>query len=215
MELEITEFLEIGTIVSPQGLKGNVKVQSDTDFPERFQKPGIRWITKPQQPSPQQIQLEKGWKIPGKNMFVVKFAGINDRQTAETLRGCKIFVLKSDKPQLEEGEYHVSDLIDLEVYIQATGESVGVVVDVFAAGNDILEVKLHKQPPQKERKIPDLSKLNRYSKLRKFRPRKTKPFTVLIPFVEEIVPVVDLENRRIEINPPLGLLNLDLAEEAR
>jgi len=37
-------WLEIGTIVAPQGLEGELRVLSVSDFPERFQKRGIRGI---------------------------------------------------------------------------------------------------------------------------------------------------------------------------
>jgi 16S rRNA processing protein RimM len=118
-------------------------------------------------------------------------------------------VPESDRPKLGEDEYHVMDLIDLEVFNQLTGEAVGVVVDVISAGNDLLEVQLHQQPapaPAKaEAPIP-----NRTSKIRKPK-RKTasKPATILIPFVKAIAPVVDLQSGRIEITPPAGLLEVN------
>jgi 16S rRNA processing protein RimM len=103
--------------------------------------------------------------------------------------------------------------MDLEVYEQKTGENIGFVVNFFTAGNDILEIQLHKQPellPEPE--LKDLSQISRISKRKKVRIKKPKPVTVLIPFVREIVPVVDVKNKRIEINPPLGLLDLDSVE---
>jgi 16S rRNA processing protein RimM len=72
-------------------------------------------------------------------------------------------------------------LVGLEVFDQVSQTLVGTVTDVFSAGNDLLEVALS-QP-------------------------EGKPSPVLIPFVRAIVPVVDLDNRRIEITPPAGLLD--------
>lgn len=214
--MEIKDLIEIGTIVSPQGLQGELKVKTDSDFPERFETAGVRWITTPSQKTPQQVELIRGRQVPGKNIFIIKLAEVGDRTQAETLKGSKLYIDKNDKPQLEEGEYHVADLIDLEVYDQKSQENIGVVIDVFTAGNDILEVKLHKQPEiVEEAKMPDLSKINRFSKRKKVKVKKVKPITILIPFVEEIVPIVDLKNRRLEINPPIGLLNQNEAEEAR
>ncbi|PSO69461.1 MAG: ribosome maturation factor RimM, partial [Cyanobacteria bacterium QS_1_48_34] len=37
------KWLEIGTIVAPQGLEGELRVYPTTDFPERFEQPGVRW----------------------------------------------------------------------------------------------------------------------------------------------------------------------------
>lgn len=214
--MEIQDLIHIGTIVAPQGLQGELRVTTESDFPERFKTPGIRWITTPCQTNPQPVELLKGRQIPGKNVFVIKLAQVCDRNQAETLKGSKLYVDKNDKPFLEEGEYHVADLINLEVYDQNTKENIGIVIDVFSAGNDILEVKLHQQPQITEpEKTPDLSKINRYSRRKKVKVKKIKPITVLIPFVKEIVPIVDLNNGKIEINPPIGLLNSAEAEEAK
>lgn len=201
------DWIEIGTIVSPQGLKGELKVKTDSDFPERFVQAGQRWLQLNENSQPQPIELLKGYPIPGKNVYIVRLEGINDRTQAETLRGCKLLVAKSDRPFLGEDEYHVNDLINLQVINQLNGENIGVVINIFSVGNDLLEVKLHKQPEMPAIKIPDLSKVNRISKLRKIKVKKPKEVTVLIPFVKEIVPVVNLEEGIIEINPPEGLLD--------
>lgn len=204
--LEREDFIEIGTIVAPQGLKGEVRVQSNSDFPERFEQPGERWLQCQNQINPQAIELVKGYQIPGKNLYVLKLKGIENRQQAESLRGCQLLVKKSDRPFLRKDEYHIQDLINLQVFNQLNGENIGVIINVFTAGNDLLEVKLHKQPEIKEERKIDLEKITRISKRKKFKPKKRKEVTVLIPFVKEIVPIVNLEKGIIEINPPPGLL---------
>ncbi|MGI0481933.1 ribosome maturation factor RimM [Geminocystis sp. CENA526] len=211
--MQIQDLIEIGTIVSPQGIKGELKVKTDSDFPERFEKSGNRWLQVQPHQSPQMVELVRGRQVPNKNIFIIKLAGIDDRNQAESLRGCKLFVDKLDRPSLEEEEYHIADLIDLEVFNQETGENIGIVTDVFNAGNDILEVTLHKQPEAVADVIPDLEKISRVSKRKKIKVKKSKPVTVLIPFVKDIVPVINLQEKRIEINPPKGLLNLDSIEE--
>jgi len=175
-------WLEIGEIVSAQGLNGEVRVYPDSDFPERFEKPGKRWLLRSGQTEPQPIELLSGRYIPHKGIYVVKLAGVNDRTQAEALQGCKLMVPQSDRPNLEEDEFHVLDLIGLEVFNQLTGESIGVVEDIATAGNDVLIVS-------------PVSSM-------------TKKKQILIPFVKAIVPVVDLENRRIEITTPTGLLEI-------
>lgn len=180
------QWLEIGKIVAAQGMSGEVRVYPDSDFPERFEVRGKRWLLRAGETEPEPIELLAGRYIDGKNLYVVKFAGVDDRTQAENLRGCKLMVLASDRPKLAEGEYYTPDLIGLQVFLQASGELVGTVVDVFSAGHDLLEVKLDPafagDKPQN---------------------------TVLIPFVEAIAPVVDIQARRIEITPPLGLLEIN------
>ena len=186
------EWLEIGKIVSPQGLDGEVRVYPNSDFPERFVEPGRRWLLCPGG-EPQPIELLGGRYIEGKGLYVIEIAGVEDRNSAEDLRGCLLMVPESDRPILAEDEYHVLDLIGLEVFMQVSGESVGTVVDVIAAGNDLLQVKLH---PLSVDGKEDMTK----DKGQK---------TVLIPFVKAIAPVVDLSAKRIEITPPPGLLEIN------
>ena len=202
------ELLEVGTITSPQGLKGELRVYPDSDFPERFTKAGTRWLQHPDTLAISQVQLRSGRYLAGKKLYVIRLEGIEDRDRAEELRNYKLLVDKSDRPKLTKDEYHVMDLVDLEVYHQETGENIGVVVDLYSAGNDLLEIKLHKQPEIKTKADRDLSQVSRRSKRKKYKPKSNKLLTIFIPFVKEIVPVVDISNRRIEISPPDGLIDI-------
>jgi len=171
-------WLEVGKIVAPQGLKGEVRVYPNSDFPERFETPGQRWLLYPRVAEPQAVELVRGYYLHGKGLYIIELAGVTNRTQAEALKDCLLVVPDSDRPTLEAGEFHIVDLIGLEVFDQQTQTLIGSVINVFPAGNDLLEVQRN-QPSQA---------------------------TVLIPLVKEIVPVVDLANRRLEITPPPGLL---------
>ncbi|AFY94300.1 ribosome maturation factor RimM [Chamaesiphon minutus] len=175
-------WMEIGSIVGAQGIKGEVKVYPNSDFPERFERAGERWLWGATDVEPRSIQLQKGYEIPGKGLFVVQLAGIETRSQAENLRGQMLLLPATDRPRLSPGEYHSQDLIGLPVFHGVTGVEVGTVADIFTAGHEILVVSV----PNGDGKIAE----------------------AMIPFVKEIVPVVDLANRRIEILPPPGLLEL-------
>lgn len=205
---DIEEWIEIGTIVAPQGLYGEMRVYPNSDFPERFLVPGTRWLQHPDTGQIEAKELLGGRYLAGKNLYVIALKDIEYRDRAEALRDYKILVPKSERPELAEDEFHVQDLINLEVFDRQTGENIGIVTNVYYAGNNLLEVLLHKQPEQKEVNNRDLSKIDRRSKRKKYRPKKLKPVTILIPFVMEIVPVVDIANKKIEIDPPEGLLNI-------
>jgi 16S rRNA processing protein RimM len=177
-------WMEIGSIVGAQGIKGEVKVYPNSDFPERFERAGERWLWGSQDLQPRSIQLTKGYQIPGKGLYVVQLAGIDNRSQAEQLRGQMLLLPTTDRPKLSPGEYHSQDLIGLPVFYQVTGLEIGIVVDIFTAGHEILVVSAS---------IGD-----------------GKTAEAMIPFVKEIVPVVDLTDRRIEILPPPGLLEIYL-----
>lgn len=208
----INEWLEVGTITSPQGLKGELRVYPDSDFPERFTQAGTRWLQHPDTSEISEVKLLGGRLISGKNLYVIKLAGIENRDQAEEFRNYKLLVSKSDRPNLKQDEYHVSDLVGLEVYHQETGENLGVVIDMYTAGNDLLEIQLHQQPEQVAKPNRDLSQISRISKRKKYRSKPNKPVTVFIPLVKEIVPTVDIAKGRLEISPPDGLLEINEAE---
>ena len=205
---ESIEWLEVGKITSPQGLKGELRVYPDSDFPERFTQAGTRWLRHPDTDVITEVKLERGRYLAGKNLYVIKLEGIDDRTQAEEFRNYQLLVDKSDRPQLSEDEYHVSDLVGLEVFHQQTQENIGVVIDLYSAGNDLLEIRLHKQPEIEAKSKRDLSKISRRSKRKHYNPKPKKPLTILVPFVKEIVPVVDISNQRIEIFPPDGLIDI-------
>ena len=191
--MQPNEWLEIGKIVNTQGLKGEVRIYPNTDFPERFMQPGQRWLLRPGMTEPEPIELKSGRYLGNKGLYVVQFAGIDDLTQAEALRDCLILVPDSDRPQLADDEFHVPDLLGLEVFDQATQQLIGVVTDVIPAGNDLLEVQ----------RVSAGADAGAEAKTG----AKTKAVKILIPFVKAIVPTVDLAQRRIEITPPLGLLD--------
>jgi 16S rRNA processing protein RimM len=180
----MSEWLKIGKIVAAQGIKGEVRVYPDSDFPDRFLKPGQRWLLPPGHTEPYAVELLKGYYLTGKGVYVVQFANVSDRNQAEALRGYELLVAARDRPHLEPGEFHVLDLVGLEVFNQLTQTVIGKVISVIPAGNDLLEVELVDKASSKGAN------------------------KVLIPFVDAIVPIVDLEHSRLEITPPAGLLDL-------
>jgi 16S rRNA processing protein RimM len=185
------ELMTIGYIVNPQGLKGDVRVFPETDFPARFLKPGPRWMKRKGSPTAEPIELVSGRFLDNKGLYVLHFEGIDDRDKAEDLRGAELLVPESERVPLPKGQFHILDLIGLAVVVQATGETIGTITDVMSLGNDLLQVK-RVEKPIVEGEAPS-----------------SRPSTpLLIPFVEAIVPVVDVPGGKVEITPPPGLLDL-------
>lgn len=180
------DWVEIGRIVAPQGVKGEVRVYPSTDFPERFLEPGDRWLKRPRSLTPERVELVRGRYIDGKGLYVVQLAGVDSREQAEALRNAVLLVESGDRPALDPEEFYVADLVGLRVIVQSTGAEIGTVTDIFAAGNDLLEVTYCSSGAEK---VPS-----------------AKPRTVLVPFVTAIVPVVNLAQGYLEIDPPAGLL---------
>jgi len=174
------EWLTVGLITSCHGINGQVKVKSLSDFEERFLKQGMRWLQKENEP-PSKIELLSGFKQPGKETFIVKLKGVNTRNHAEELKKFKILVKTDKLPKLKKEEFHFLELINLEVKILENDELkiIGKVINLENEKNNLLVIELFKNQKQ-----------------------------VLIPFVKEIVPLVDIKNNFLIINPPNGLLEL-------
>ena len=174
------EWLVVGLITSCHGINGQVKVKSLSDFEERFLKPGIRWLQRENEP-PSKIELISGFKQPGKETYIIKIQGINTRNTAEELKKYKILVKTNSLPKLKKEEFHLLELVNLQVKTLENDEFkiIGKVINLENEKNNLLVIELFEN--QKK---------------------------VLIPFVQEIVPLVDIKNKFIIINPPKGLLEL-------
>jgi len=174
------EWLVVGLITSCHGINGQFKVKSLSDFEERFLKPGIRWFQKENEP-PSKVELTSGFKQPGKEYFIIKSQGINDRNHADQFRKYKILVKANKLPDLKKEEFHLLELINLNVKILENNEYkiIGKVINLENEKNNLLLIELFNN----EKKV-------------------------LVPFVQEIVPLVDIKNSFLIINPPKGLLEL-------
>lgn len=226
------DWLLIGRIVGAHGINGHIKVYPESDFPERFTEPGERWLKKPGAP-PVCVRLTSGRYLEGKNNYLVKLAGIDFRDQAEDLRSAELVVPAGDRLSLDPGEFHVGDLIGLTVVLLSDQTTIGTITNVFTTGHDLLEVTLPTEgtpsseseaslelEPNREIKAtePSANSENHPSlrakaaqKLRRKAKREQKrkqPRTLLIPFVKDIVPIVDISAGRIEITPPEGLIEL-------
>ena len=138
---EQDKWMSIGEFVAPQGLKGDIRIKPSSEFPERFTKPGTRWIQKYNE-LPTEIQLIKGTLIPGKSIYVVSIEGISNRSSAEKIIGWNLLIPIDSRPTLSDDEYHYYDLIGLEARKGAKKTLIGYVTDLINGGNDLLEIKL-------------------------------------------------------------------------
>lgn len=129
------EYLVIGEIVAPFGIRGEVKVLLDTDFPELFLDAETLYLGDP--PTPYQVEWAQLYRGAGR----LKVAGCEDRNAAELLRGQWVQIAADQAPVPGEGEYYYHQLIDLEVWTDAD-EHLGRIVEVLpTGGNEVLVVR--------------------------------------------------------------------------
>ena len=129
-EPEIT----IGTIVSPFGIKGEVKIRIETDFPERFESLTVVWL-KSLSGEAKKVDIENVRFH--QKMVLIKFEGYDDRNAAETLRGMELQILKSQLHKLNANQFYLHDIIGLDVY-NIEGEYLGAISEIISGqANDV------------------------------------------------------------------------------
>src|SRR5690606_33128124 len=78
---------------------------------------------------------------PHGGLFIVKLAGVSDRDAAEALRGVLVQVPREDAVPLPEGSYYVFDLVGCDV-VTTEGTLLGQIADVLQTGaNDVYQVR--------------------------------------------------------------------------
>jgi 16S rRNA processing protein RimM len=189
----LPELITVAKIGRPQGVKGEVIADLLTDFPERFDRLVATplFITNPRRQSCQ-LTLTNYWFHKGR--VVLKFAGIDDRNQAEVLRDCSVQVPFQDAVVLPQDTYYEFDLVDCQVYT-VTGELIGKVASVWQTGAVPLLVVVSTSATD--------------AVVATTLPTQEKPAKeYLIPLAEDICPEIDITEKKIIINPPIGLLNL-------
>lgn len=152
-----------------------------TDFPGRFASLRRGFLSIPDA-DPEPVEIAEVWWH--HEELILRFAGVESIGQAEGLRGRLLLIPQGQRSVLGDHTYYVADLIGCEVSSRG-GAPIGKVIGVEPTGGvDLLQVE--------------------------WTPSKGgAPRTLLIPFAQEICPEIDLRARRIVIEPPEGLLELN------
>ena len=146
----MTDYLNVGKIVNTQGIKGEVRVISKTDFPEE--------------------RYQKGAPL-------LLFEGHPNINDVEKYRDGILKVAKDNLAELAEDEFYYHQIIGATVYDE-TGSELGKIKEILSPGaNDVWVVQ---------------------------RPKKKD---LLLPYIEGVVTKVDVENQRIDVDIPEGLID--------
>lgn len=174
------EFLAVGFVSKPHGIKGEAFVQPLTDYPESVFAPGVvlrSAVGERQSPDPDAPPLRIESCRPFQKGYLVRFGGATTRNDAERFRGRYLLRAIDDLAPLAEGEVFYHDLLGLRVET-VDGLEVGQVREVYEMQPaDLLEVA-------------------------------TGRGTLLVPFLAAVVVDVRPGDGVLVIDPPEGLLEL-------
>lgn len=146
------EYLQIGEIVRPQGIKGEVKLRAMTSDLSRYAR--LESVFLLERGAYRAVRVLKGRTYDG--FAFLKLEGVDDRNAAELLRGVKVFVDREHAIELDEDENFVCDLIGLTA-VNTKGEKIGELVDVLSP-NQICDVYVF-DTPRGEMMIPALRRV--------------------------------------------------------
>ena len=138
------ESICVGHIIGIQGVKGWVKVFSDTSPRENI----LNYSPWKIETGEKIMNVAVNGRLHGKNV-IAQIDGVEDRDLAAELIGSKIYIEPGQLPKLTEGEYYWSDLIGMKVE-SLESEPLGTVETMMETGaNDVMVLQ-----GDRERLIP-------------------------------------------------------------
>ncbi len=172
------QYYLVGKIVNTQALRGEVRVMATTDFPEERFKIGATLAIFNGNKLVETVEVD-GHRL-HKNFNLLHFKGKDNINDVEKFKGFDLKVAGTEREadELDENEFYYDDIIGLEVY--TTDEIyLGKVREITSLpSNDVWAIQ---------------------------RPNKGKD--ILIPYIEDIVLEIDLDDNRVVIDPMDGLID--------
>lgn len=125
--------LIIGEVLKPQGIRGELKIKTFTDFPEDVKAFKTVYIDD----TPYKIL---SFRVGNDGAAYVGLRGVPDRNAAELMRGKLLQGERDDAPPLNDGQYYIVDIIGLSCETDE-GEVLGVVKDIKNLSSDIYTIE--------------------------------------------------------------------------
>lgn len=134
------DLITIGVIIAPHGVRGDLRIMPQTDFPDRFLEMDVCYID------------GKAYHITSarfhKQYILVSFKEVPDRNAAELMSKKEIQVRRDELVELPEGRYYIFDMIGLDVE-DTEGNVLGTLTEVLQPGaNDVYVVSKEGEPDQ-------------------------------------------------------------------
>ena len=165
------EFVRIGVIVKPNGIKGSLKIKTFTSFvSERFKKGSVIYKLTGKDYVPVTIGATRGASSKklgdDDDIIFITFKGFEDINLVESWRSQELYIAKEDLHDLEDGEVYYYQLRGLEVY--ENNIKLGIVSELIETGANLV------------------LRVNGETEL-------------LIPYVDAFIESVDLDAQRIDV----------------
>jgi 16S rRNA processing protein RimM len=180
------DWAVIARLGKTRGLKGEIYGEGSWPAEKYAALPGV-WLRRTDGSlAAGGARLQPDSVVPYKGGLIFRFAGIETIEAAEPLQRLEVVVPKEERPQINEGEIYLADLVGCAVIHQQTGAMLGTVTGWQDVGGPVLlevaaEGKAGGEP-------------------------------LLVPFARAICVEIDPAAKRVVVDPPEGLLELNEAE---
>lgn len=165
------DLLQVGVITTTHGIRGEVKVYPTTDDAHRFDYLESVLLDTGKELCELEIQRVKYFK----QFVILKFRDVDNINDIEPYKGKSLYVTRDFAVPLEENEYYIADLIDMDVFLEG-GSLFGTLKDVMETGaNDVYVI------------------------------HTTDKKEVLVPAIKDCVKEVDVEQNKMIIHLLKGL----------
>ena len=173
--MKADELVSIGKIGGTHGYKGLLKVFPITDYPQRFKLLNQVYVGHGNNAELMTVEAVTAYK----GYFLIKFKGIDNKETAQELNNHFIMVEEKDIYPLPPGHYYHFQLIGLSVFDEKKGY-LGILNEVLETGaNDVYVVKSEQHGE------------------------------ILVPAIKQVISNVDLSENKMLVNLLPGLLEDD------
>ena len=169
---DTTEWATIGKIVAPFGIRGELKVFSLSDVPDRFV--SLKTVSVGPEHASYAIKSVRPYKG---DMLLLRLDGVEDANSAETLRNRDLYIPVSELASLPPDSYYQHDILGLVVY-RLDNREVGTITDIWSTGGSDIYVIKDRDGQE-----------------------------ILIPAIKEVIKQIDLIRHVMYIDPMKGLLD--------
>lgn len=174
---KMSNFFNVGKIVNTHGLRGEVRVVTRSDFAAERYQPGNKLYFFRDENSTESISLIVESHRSHKTFDLLTFEGHTSIGAVEKYKGGYLKMKEEERQQLGEGEFYYDKIIGCEV-VTDTGEVLGKIKEILSPGaNDVWVIQ-----------------------------RYEKGKDILIPYIDDVVKDVQIEEQKVTVHIIDGLL---------
>ncbi|WP_102716413.1 ribosome maturation factor RimM [Paenibacillus castaneae] len=172
------KWLTVAKVVNTHGIRGELKILSQTDFAETRFAPGSKLLMQNEE-SGASLEVKVVSSRANKNVYILKLEGFTDINAVEKYKGWVLKVSSANQEELDEGEYYYHEIIGCRV-VTEEGEELGTISEILSPGaNDVWVVD---------------------------RPKGASSKQVLLPVIDEVLIQVDTKEKLVTVRLMEGLI---------